>query len=255
MAASLQGDTSVVAQMIQPPVVPGQKKDIVLGGVAFESSGRSLVRKDCELWKTYILCLSYYGFYIVPKMTSTAAISIPPTIWQSIRKPGHVAAGRAFRLKARRGRNMTLNNNKRPYQWVIARDLCRTLTSAVDHVRRLRSENSLTNHVQGLQQRVCTLCYFPFQGWILFLFVTFLYTCSHEPFCSFASTFVANNFRCLQPGVDLSLSTRPIQDCYLLEFPSGSLLEQYGDLQSITRSDTRTDANLSPFLEQGAVYS
>jgi len=31
-----------------PPVIPGQIKEVVLGGVAFESSGRSLVRKDCE---------------------------------------------------------------------------------------------------------------------------------------------------------------------------------------------------------------
>ena len=40
----------LVPQISQPPpVIPGQKKEVVLGGVAFESSGRSLVRKDCEL--------------------------------------------------------------------------------------------------------------------------------------------------------------------------------------------------------------
>jgi hypothetical protein len=32
-----------------PPVIAGQKKEVMLGGVAFESSGRSLVRKDREL--------------------------------------------------------------------------------------------------------------------------------------------------------------------------------------------------------------
>lgn len=39
-----------------PPVIPGQKKDVVLGGVAFESSGRSLVRKDCESWVCVCVC-------------------------------------------------------------------------------------------------------------------------------------------------------------------------------------------------------
>jgi len=38
-----------IPQTSQPPLlIPGQKKEVVLGGVAFESSGRSLVRKDRE---------------------------------------------------------------------------------------------------------------------------------------------------------------------------------------------------------------
>ena len=31
-----------------PPSLPQDKRDVVIDGVAFESSGRSLVRKDCE---------------------------------------------------------------------------------------------------------------------------------------------------------------------------------------------------------------
>ncbi|KAF8966339.1 hypothetical protein BDZ97DRAFT_1809107 [Flammula alnicola] len=82
--------------------VGGQKKEVVLGGVAFESSGRSLVRKD------------------LPKASKPISIGKPTSTSTGpqhhfIRKHGHVPPARAFKLKARRGRNMTLNNTRRPY--------------------------------------------------------------------------------------------------------------------------------------------
>ncbi len=43
-----------------------------------------------------------------------------------IRRPGHVPSGRAFRLKTRRGANMTLNNTKRSYQYVVMLNSCCT---------------------------------------------------------------------------------------------------------------------------------
>lgn len=45
---SASSGPSVATISQPPPVIPGQVKEVVLGGVAFESSGRSLVRKDCE---------------------------------------------------------------------------------------------------------------------------------------------------------------------------------------------------------------
>jgi hypothetical protein len=41
-------------QIVKPPTTT-ERKEVVLGGVAFESSGRSLVRKDRE----FTLCCSY----------------------------------------------------------------------------------------------------------------------------------------------------------------------------------------------------
>jgi len=110
-----------VPQISQPPIlIPGQKKEVVLGGVAFESSGRSLVRKDCELFVCMpSLSVLFNVLYIVPKSVSTMKPTTTTKPTSSGRKPGHVPAGRAFKLKARRGRNMTLNNSKRPYQCVV----------------------------------------------------------------------------------------------------------------------------------------
>jgi len=83
---------------------PTQIKDVVLNGVAFESSRRSLVRKD------------------LPKPPSSGPskprVSPPQTTSQPFtRKSGHlIPATRIYKPKAprgRRGRNMTLNNSTR----------------------------------------------------------------------------------------------------------------------------------------------
>ncbi|KAJ7763527.1 hypothetical protein DFH07DRAFT_812369 [Mycena maculata] len=91
------------ATIAKPPApTTTQVKEVVLNGVAFESSKRSLVRKD------------------LPKPPSTSAsqpIAAPPP------RP-HFSAnprGRVYKPKASRGRrggpvNMTLNNSRRPYQ-------------------------------------------------------------------------------------------------------------------------------------------
>ncbi|KAF8074729.1 hypothetical protein FPV67DRAFT_1474740 [Lyophyllum atratum] len=95
----------------RPPVPPPstEVKDVVLNGVAFESSGRSLVRKD------------------LPKPPSSGP-SIPRAKPQQqppfTRKSGHlIPSSRVYKPKSSRGRrgrpanrNMTLNNTTRPYQ-------------------------------------------------------------------------------------------------------------------------------------------
>ncbi|KAG5643792.1 hypothetical protein DXG03_009615 [Asterophora parasitica] len=107
--------TSSVAQRPTAPPLPPMKppstavKDVVLNGVAFESSGRSLVRKD------------------LPKPVSSGP-SIPRANPQHqvpfTRKSGHlIPTSRLYKPKPSRGRrgrptnrNMTLNNTTRPYQ-------------------------------------------------------------------------------------------------------------------------------------------
>ncbi|KAL7280875.1 hypothetical protein ACG7TL_005819 [Trametes sanguinea] len=98
----------------RPPVsLPTEKRDVVIGGVAFESSGRSLVRKDLPKPP--------------PKPPSTAGLQSAPR--PSTSHPAFVRnkAGtlinpaRTYKPKtSRRGRpmnrNMTLNNTRRPYQ-------------------------------------------------------------------------------------------------------------------------------------------
>ncbi|EDR14011.1 uncharacterized protein LACBIDRAFT_305355 [Laccaria bicolor S238N-H82] len=85
-----------------------QTKEVVLGGVAFEASARSLVRKD------------------LPKPPSSSG---PPKAAYHrqqqqqeayVRKSGHlIPSGRTYKPKSRRGgRNMTLTNTRRPYPCV-----------------------------------------------------------------------------------------------------------------------------------------
>ncbi|KIL69320.1 hypothetical protein M378DRAFT_157570 [Amanita muscaria Koide BX008] len=73
-------------------------KEVVLNGVAFESSRRSLVRKD------------------VAKPPSNNAGSVLPPSSTYRRKHGHPTAQRMYKPKSLRSRNMTLTNNRRPYQ-------------------------------------------------------------------------------------------------------------------------------------------
>ena len=111
---------------VMPTAVDVQKREIVLGGVAFESSGRSLVRKDREL--SFICsCLPvnpFFPSYLVPRVNKP--VSVGKNLASTIRhhpygpkKPGHIRPTRAYKMKARRGRNMTLNNGRRPYSYVL----------------------------------------------------------------------------------------------------------------------------------------
>ncbi|KAG6832670.1 hypothetical protein H0H87_000852 [Tephrocybe sp. NHM501043] len=97
---------------VKPPTT--EVKDVIINGIAFESSGRSLVRKD------------------LPKPIS-AGPSIPRTAPQHqasfTRKSGHlIPNSRTYKPKPSRGRhgrpvnrNMTLMNNTRPYQSRVKR--------------------------------------------------------------------------------------------------------------------------------------
>ena len=108
-----------------PTSVDAQKREIVLGGVAFESSSRSLVRKDRELSFMYprLLINPSFPSYLVPRVNKPISVGSSAS---SIRhhpyghkKPGHIRPTRGYKMKARRGRNMTLNNGRRPYPYVF----------------------------------------------------------------------------------------------------------------------------------------
>ncbi|KAG6898327.1 hypothetical protein C0992_011919, partial [Termitomyces sp. T32_za158] len=103
-------NNTVQHQPPQPQVKPPSTKvkDVMINGVAFESSGRSLVRKD------------------LPKPSSSGP-SVPTATSQHetpfTRKSGHlIPNSRTYKpksIRSRRGRpanrNMTLNNKIRPY--------------------------------------------------------------------------------------------------------------------------------------------
>lgn len=112
-------------------------KDVVLNGVAFESSGRSLVRKDRKS-QSHNSCHSPLGpaphqynhrhVFIVPKPVSSGGPTYPP---QRTAVPQHPSfppqrsrqphGNRVYKPKTSRSRNMTLMNNRRPYQSVALR--------------------------------------------------------------------------------------------------------------------------------------
>ncbi|KAL6298986.1 hypothetical protein BKA93DRAFT_743152 [Sparassis latifolia] len=87
-----------------------QKRDVVISGVAFESSGRSLVRKDLPK--------------PAPASISKTLISQPTishTTFTRNKAGTLVNTNRSYKSKASRrgrptGRNMTLDNTRRPYQ-------------------------------------------------------------------------------------------------------------------------------------------
>ncbi|KIK61732.1 hypothetical protein GYMLUDRAFT_42765 [Collybiopsis luxurians FD-317 M1] len=98
--------------LTQHPTSSTEVKEVVLNGVAFKSSGRSLVRKD-----------------LPTSLSNNSAISNPssapaPTPTPYLRKSGHlIASNRVYKPKSSRGRrgglsnrNMTLTNGRRPYQ-------------------------------------------------------------------------------------------------------------------------------------------
>ncbi|EAU90465.2 CCCH zinc finger protein [Coprinopsis cinerea okayama7 len=90
------GSTSASSTSTQPStsstVSAAGTKDVVIGGVAFESSARSLVRKDSG------------------KPPSAAPFPY-------VRKSGHlVAPSRSYKPKMRRGRNLTLDNTRKSWR-------------------------------------------------------------------------------------------------------------------------------------------
>ena len=137
------------AYKTQPLLVPGssQTHDVVIGGVAFESSGRSLVRKDCASSESSVqlkdpLCaLRNPALISVPKpATAKETLPRPTNLLSDLSrtKAGHlIPSGRTYKPTSRgpgrgrgrgrgraRGRggpvNMTLDNSRRPYQSVCS---------------------------------------------------------------------------------------------------------------------------------------
>lgn len=101
--------TTPVPSTVHPPRLPvpssSQKRDVVIGGVAFESSGRSLVRKDLNK-------PSSVGDSKPPRRP------VPPITLARNKAGTLVNPNRTYKPKVSRGRarNMTLNNSHRPYQ-------------------------------------------------------------------------------------------------------------------------------------------
>ncbi|KAK0202675.1 hypothetical protein DFS33DRAFT_1342117 [Desarmillaria ectypa] len=104
-------NTYIRPEIMPPSTRPSslhQVKEVVLNGVAFQSSSRSLVRKD--LPKPSV------------QKSSAPTATQPPQPFS--RKSGHlIANNRAYKPKPARGRrgapanrNMTLTNSRRPYQ-------------------------------------------------------------------------------------------------------------------------------------------
>jgi hypothetical protein len=128
----------------QAPPVPGpsQTRDIVIGGIEFESSGRSLVRKDRALSRFFVHSRDSVRALRNPSSLSVSKPAAPKTAPPrptntrkdlSRTKAGHlVPTGRTYKPTSRgrgrgrgrtRGRvNMTLDNNRRPYQSVRSLD-------------------------------------------------------------------------------------------------------------------------------------
>jgi hypothetical protein len=144
--ASFSGPRSHPKSNIRPPASrslhPPQAqstRDVVIDGVTFESSTRSLVRKDCEfflslkirLWGSPIFFVTTSRLVTVPKppsaQTKLPSRFIPQQVDFSRTSTGHlIPAGRAYKPKVSsrarqrrpRNRNMTLNNTRGPHQSV-----------------------------------------------------------------------------------------------------------------------------------------
>ncbi|KAJ4473565.1 hypothetical protein J3R30DRAFT_3780363, partial [Lentinula aciculospora] len=92
----------------KPSTSTTEIKEVVINGIAFQSSGRSLVRKDRKSFPRS------FNTSTIPPPISTPA----PTPYA--RKSGHLlTSNRVYKPKSSRGRrggNMTLTNGRRPYQ-------------------------------------------------------------------------------------------------------------------------------------------
>ncbi|KAJ3538599.1 hypothetical protein NM688_g6495 [Phlebia brevispora] len=123
----------------QPPR-SDEKKDVVIGGVTFESSGRSLVRKDCTPSSSSVrqqgpvAPVHDLPYNVTVASSRPAPLTVKPPVSKTSFASTHVAAhfntkkipssGRAYKPKtSRRGRpmnrNMTLTNNRRPNGFVF----------------------------------------------------------------------------------------------------------------------------------------
>ena len=230
-----------------PTSVDVQKKEIVLGGVAFESSGRSLVRKDRE-YSFMCSCLLInpipvsFPSCIVPRPNKPVSVGNSASTIRhhpyGYKKPGHRPPTRAYKMKALRGRNMTLNNGRRPYPYVPRF----TLLLADQIWASRKSSKRLNKHSDKPCPRFTTTgaplpppCFsrdrvgFPFlrssalSRHNVYIPIFFCFLLRPIPY---QQTFS----RSVHSWTDLHVSTRPIKNCDLLELSTRSLPKLRGNL-------------------------
>lgn len=125
------------SQSVSTSSASSNVKEVVLNGVAFESSGRSLVRKDRKS-QSHNSCDSPLGpaphqynhrhVFLVPKPASSGGSTylpqrpaVPQHPLFPPKRPRQPNGNRMYKPKTSRGRNMTLTNYRRPYQSVAPR--------------------------------------------------------------------------------------------------------------------------------------
>lgn len=164
------------------------------------------------------------------------------------------AVHRPYKPKSSRGRptrpvnrNMSLNNQRRPYQSVQA--LRQHLNLFI--TRSLRSRKVSNKRLKYLDKpcpRFTTTGTFPSPT-----------PCQPQPKSATVATIAAvSRFLCyrhLQPRFDLSVPTRTGQDRDMLEVPTRQLPKHRCDVQSLARSHPRAHATLCPFRKQWSVHS
>ncbi|OSD02950.1 hypothetical protein PYCCODRAFT_1409817 [Trametes coccinea BRFM310] len=125
----------------RPPVsLPTEKRDVVIGGVAFESSGRSLVRKD--LPKPPPKPPSTAGLQSAPR-TSTSHPAFVRNKAGTLINPARTYKPKTSRRGRPMNRNMTLNNTRRPYQSVsLYPTAFHTAFTALSRSRRLLAKKA-----------------------------------------------------------------------------------------------------------------
>lgn len=134
-----------------------QKRDVVIDGVAFESSGRSLVRKDCmSLFFNLYLPSQVKPSRMQPTMTSTVVTQVPVRLTAPPQHvPGQYPRNKPHRVyksrtTAHRGRptnrNMTLDNTRRSFQSVwYSNDVSANVLRRLYRSRRISSKRSKVN--------------------------------------------------------------------------------------------------------------
>ena len=212
------------APLSAPP--PTGTHDVVIGGVAFESSGRSLVRKDCESSSQvynrreniFRMRDTHHRCVTVPNPVSTSKPPRPPPPFP---RPSVPIRGYPKSARGRpSNRNMTLTNNRRPYQSVSPLHFQLDLPLLTYRFRSRRVAKK-AKYVDKPCPRFTTTGAF----WLKCL--------PRErrpprlPWATISADYVLLSFlRCLQPRINLHVSTRPIQDSHLLELPSRQLSQQ-----------------------------
>lgn len=170
-------------------------KEVVIGGVAFQSSGRSLVRKDCETPATCYCTIS----------DPFSVAKAPP----SMSKPQPIARGgflrprgstvRPYKPTTSRGHNMTLANTRRPFQSVLISSTWRPYGPLTLSYRSRRVSNKQRKYVDKPCPRFTTT-----GAWLHFRLQTNL---SRHPMGRHICSFLVLFHRCLQSWPYMPLST------------------------------------------------